>query len=38
MEDFKLGWNMFTKGKLKFFPSGIRGKRELKGFFRGLRG
>ncbi len=37
MEDFKLGWNMFIKGKLKLLPSGIRGKKELKGFFRALK-
>jgi len=37
MEDFKLGWNMFAKGKLKLWPSGIRGKKELKGFFRALK-
>jgi heterodisulfide reductase subunit C len=38
MEDFKLGWRMFAKGKLKLFPSGIRGKKEVKGFFRDLTG
>jgi len=38
MEDFKLGWRMFAKGKLKIFPSVIRGKKEVKGFFRGLKG
>ena len=38
MDDFKLGWKMFAKGKLKLFPSGIRGKKEVKGFFRGLKG
>jgi len=38
MEDFKLGWRMFAKGKLKLFPSGVRGKKEVKGFFRDLKG
>ncbi len=38
MEDFKLGWRMFAKGKLKLFPSGVREKKEIKGFFRGLKG
>jgi heterodisulfide reductase subunit C2 len=37
MEDFKLGWRMFAKGKLKLFPSGIRGKKEVKDFFRGMK-
>jgi len=37
-EDFKLGWRMFTKGKLKLFPSRVREKKELKDAFRGLKG
>ena len=28
-DDFKLGWKMFTKGKLKLWPSGIRRKKEI---------
>ena len=38
MEDFKLGWRMFAKGKLKLFPSRVHGKKEVKGFFRDLKG
>jgi heterodisulfide reductase subunit C len=38
MEDFKLGWRMFAKGKLKLFPSGVREKKDMKAFFRGLKG
>jgi heterodisulfide reductase subunit C len=33
-DDFKLGWKMFTKGKLKLFPSGVRRKREITELFR----
>lgn len=36
-DDFKLGWKMFTKGKLRLFPAGIRKKREIKEFFRQLK-
>jgi heterodisulfide reductase subunit C2 len=32
-EDFKLGWQMFTKGKLRLFPSRIKRKREISGIF-----
>ncbi len=28
-DDFKLGWKMFTKGKLKLWPSGISRKKEI---------
>jgi hypothetical protein len=35
--DFKLGWRMFTRGKLKLFPSGVRKKREIADLFRGLK-
>jgi heterodisulfide reductase subunit C2 len=38
MDDFKLGWRMFIKGKLKLFPSGVREKGELRDAFRGLKG
>ena len=36
-DDFKLGWKMFTKGKLKLFPSGVRKKREITELFRELK-
>ena len=36
-DDFKLGWKMFTRGKLKLFPSGVRKKREITELFRGLK-
>jgi heterodisulfide reductase subunit C len=32
-EDFKLGWKMFAKGKLKLLPPGARGKKEITRFF-----
>jgi heterodisulfide reductase subunit C len=34
LDDFKLGWKMFTKGKLRLFPAGIRKKGEIKKFFK----
>jgi hypothetical protein len=34
LEDFKLGWKMFTKGKLRLFPARIRNKGEIKKFFK----
>ena len=34
-DDFKLGWKMFTKGKLKLLPSGIKGKKEMDDLFAG---
>ena len=37
-DDFRLGWKMFLRGKLKLLPSRVRGQKELKGFFRGLKG
>ncbi len=36
-EDFKLGWKMFTKGKLRLLPSGIKRKREISGIFHGSK-
>lgn len=36
-DDFKLGWKMFSKGKLKLFPSGVRKKREITALFRDLK-
>jgi heterodisulfide reductase subunit C len=36
-DDMKLGWKMFTKGKLKLFPSGVRKKREITELFRELK-
>ncbi len=32
-DDFKLGWKMFTKGKLKLWPASIRRKREVAELF-----
>ena len=32
--DAKLGWEMLKKGKLKFWPAGIQGKREVRAMFR----
>ena len=32
-DDFKLGWKMFSKGKLKLLPSGINRKKEIKALF-----
>ena len=34
LDDFKLGWKMFLKGKLRLFPAGIRNKGEIKKFFK----
>ena len=36
-DDFKLGWKMFRKGKLKLFPSGVGKKREITELFRDLK-
>jgi len=36
-DDFKLGWKMFSKGKLKLFPSGVRKKKEITELFRDLK-
>jgi hypothetical protein len=36
-DDFKLGWRMFTRGKLKLFPSRVRNKKELRDAFRALK-
>lgn len=32
--DTKMAWEMFKRGKLKFLPAGIRGKREVRDMFR----
>ncbi len=32
-DDFKLGWKMFSKGKLKLWPSGIRRTKEVARLF-----
>jgi len=32
-DDLKLGWKMFTKGKLKLLPSGIKRKKEVRELF-----
>jgi heterodisulfide reductase subunit C len=36
-DDFKLGWKMFKKGKLKLFPSGIKKKKEITELFREIK-
>jgi heterodisulfide reductase subunit C2 len=36
-DDFKLGWKMFKKGKLKLFPSGIKRKKEITELFREIK-
>ena len=33
-DDIKLGWKMFTRGKLKILPSNIKRKKEVAGLFR----
>ena len=33
-DDLRLGWKMFAKGKLKLFPSRVKGKKELTDLFR----
>jgi heterodisulfide reductase subunit C len=33
-EDFKLGWKLFTKGKLKLLPSGMKRRKEVSELFR----
>ena len=33
-DDFKLGWKMFTKGKLKLWPSRVHNKKEIAKLFR----
>ena len=33
MDDMGLGWSMFTKGKLKFLPEGIKAKDEVRRMF-----
>ena len=33
-DDIKLGWKMFTRGKLRIFPSNITRKKEVAGLFR----
>jgi len=32
--DAKIGWDMLKRGKLKFLPKGIKGKREVREMFR----
>jgi heterodisulfide reductase subunit C len=38
MDDFKLGWKMFIKGKLRLFPARVRGKKEIRRFFSETKG
>jgi heterodisulfide reductase subunit C len=38
MEEVKLGWQMFRKGKLKLLPQKIKGMREIKKLFKKLKG
>ncbi len=37
LDDLKLGWKMFMKGKLRLFPAGIRKKGEIKDFFKEMK-
>jgi len=37
-DDFKLGWKMFTRGKLKLLPSGIKKKKEISAIFQKMKG
>ncbi len=37
-DDFKLGWKMFTKGKLKILPSRIKKKKEIAALFQTRKG
>ncbi len=37
LEDFKLGWKMFGKGKLRLLPSGVKKKKEISGIFHGSK-
>jgi heterodisulfide reductase subunit C len=37
-DDFRLGWKMLTKGKLKLWPSKVGGKREIAALFAKPRG
>jgi hypothetical protein len=32
--DTKIAWDMLKRGKLKFLPKGIKGKREVREMFR----
>ena len=34
-DDWKLGWRMFTKGKLRLFASGTKDRKTVKKLFRG---
>lgn len=34
LDDFKLGWKMFARGKLRLFPAGIRKKSEIRKIFK----
>jgi heterodisulfide reductase subunit C len=36
-DDLRLGWKMFAKGKLKLFPSRVKGRKELAELFRQKR-
>jgi heterodisulfide reductase subunit C len=38
LQDARLGWEMFKRGKLKLFPRRIRGRREIKRIFEQTRG
>ena len=37
LDDMKLGWKMFRKGKLKLFPSGVKRKKEVTELFREVK-
>ncbi len=37
LEDFRLGWKMFSKGKLRLLPSGVKKKKDISGIFHGMK-
>jgi heterodisulfide reductase subunit C len=37
-DDVKLGWEMFRRGKLRFWPARIRGQQELRAMFAARKG
>jgi len=34
MSDLRLGWEMFKRGRLKLFPAGVKGRREIEEIFK----
>jgi len=37
LEDAKVGWKLFKEGKLKIFPKIVKGRKEIKRFFKKLK-